>query len=76
MLGVWVLYVGACKSAQGIWDNMLFAQLMSNIKFELLQKLRGPYKPQIELYCQGCGCDQELLRDVDYWQVIRLDDHV
>lgn len=40
--------VGAHEAAQGIWDNVLFIRLMTNVEFELLEKLRGLHKPQIE----------------------------
>ena len=65
MLGVRVP-VGTCKPAQGDWDAVFFARLVSNVEFELLQKLEGPHKPQIESHCRGCGCDQGLLENVDY----------
>lgn len=45
---------------------MLFTWLMINVEFELLEKLRSFYKPQIEFYDQSDGCDQWLLKDVNY----------
>ena len=45
---------------------MFFAWLMLNAEFELLQKLEGPHKPEIESHCQGHECDRGLLEDVDY----------
>lgn len=48
VLRVWLACVGACKLAQGIWDNVFFTWLVMNVEFELLEKLRDLYKPQIE----------------------------
>lgn len=69
-------YVGACKAAQGIWDIMLFTQLVSNIRFELLKKLRSLHKSQIVPYGQSSGYDQQLLKNVNYGRVICLNNYI
>ncbi len=76
VLRVSVACVSACKLAQGIWDNVLFTWLMTNVKFELLKKLRDFHKPQIEPHGRGGGCDWRLLKNVNYGRVICLNDHV
>lgn len=53
---------------------MLFFQLVMNIEFELLKKLRCPNLSQVELYCQGYECNWQLLQDINDCQMICLDD--
>lgn len=76
MMQACMLCVRACKAAQGIWDDVFLIWLVSDIKLELLDKLKCSHKSQIESHYWGGRYNQELLKYIRYCGVICLNDYV
>lgn len=55
---------------------MFFAWLVANVEFELLKKLRGLHKLQMRSYYWSGRCDWQLLKDVNYYWLICLNNNV